>query len=96
MVVVDSQQCFDTEIGQVRVLRGVDSGGPGGRGGRGRGGGHLRGHRLMPLVLVPLALRVLPVTDQRAHLAEPFAAGLAGERLVLHVHVPAKQSRENV
>lgn len=79
LVFVDSQQCFDAEIGQVRVLDGVGRGrGGGGRGWCGRGGrGDLRGHRLVPLVLVPLALRVLPVTDQRAHLAETLAAGFA-------------------
>jgi len=50
----------------------------------------------VPLVLVPLTLRVLPVTDQRAHLTEAFAAGFARERFVLHVNVSEETSWNNV
>jgi len=46
----------------------------------------------MPLVLVPLALCVLPMADQRAHLTEAFAAGFAGEWFILHVNVSIKTS----
>jgi len=67
MVIADSQQSFDTEIGQTSVSNCV-GGRHGGHCGGGnssgcRGGGDLRGYRLVPLVLVPLTLRVLPVAD---------------------------------
>jgi len=53
------------------------------------GGGDFLGY-LMALVLVPLALRVFSVADERAHLAKALAARLARERFVLHVHVPVE------
>jgi len=68
LVVANSQQSFDTEIGQASVSdrvgrrHGGHSGGGSSSGGPG-GGGDLRGYRLVPLVLVPLTLRVLPVAD---------------------------------
>jgi len=97
LVVVDSQQRFDTEIGQVYVLRRVCCGhNDGGGGDSSGGGGNLRDHHLVPLVLVPLALRVLPVADQRAHLTESLTARFARERFVLHVHVPATDGSETL
>lgn len=96
MVVADSQQSFDTEIGQASVSDRIGgrhgSHFGGGRSSGGPGGGDLSGYGLMPLVLVPLTLRVLPVADQRAHLAEAFAAGFARKRFVLHVNVSAETS----
>lgn len=99
VVVADSQQSFDTEIGQTSVsdcvggrhgghCSGGSSSGSSGSSGR----RDLRGYRLVPLVLVPLTLRVLPVTDQRAHLTEAFAAGFARKRFVLHVNVSVEIS----
>lgn len=83
MIIADSQKRFDTEIGQIYVLmscgRRVD-----------RGDLNAAGYCLVSLVPVPLTLRVLPVTDEGAHLTEPFAAGFARERFVLHVYVPVK------
>lgn len=98
LIIVDSQQRFDTEIGELCVLRRV-----GGNGWRicGGGGGVVdrRGSdfcgQLMSLILVPLALSVLPMTDQSAHLTEPFAARFTRERFVLHVHVSV-ENEENV
>jgi len=96
VVVADSQQSFDTEIGQTSVSDCVGGrhGGhcSGGSSSGSSGRGYLRGYRLVPLVLVPLTLRVLPVTDQRAHLTEAFAAGFARERFVLHVNVSVETS----
>lgn len=101
LVFADSEQSFDTEIGQVYVSDRV-GGRHGGHCGGARtscgsgGGDQLRGYRLVTLVLVPLALRVLPVADQCAHLTEAFAAGFAREWFVLHVNVSAKTSWNNV
>jgi len=103
LIIVDSQQRFNTEIGQVHVLRRIgshnDDGVNGGSGGGGIGGGVGGGdgsHRLVPLVLIPLALRVLSMADQRAHLTESFAARFARKRFVLHVHVPVAHRPETV